>query len=118
MPKIVYRPNPTPPPFPPPSPVYPANSLKITPYPFEAYNSCNFNIINLQEINDSKSVNLLYTRKTTGEEVTFEVLSLQGSTIKTSFEKIILDNSDNIVSFFVSVTPNEGKTYNIPLTLV
>ena len=36
MPKIMFRPNPTPPPFVPPTPVPTDNLLQITPYPFEA----------------------------------------------------------------------------------
>ena len=118
MPKIMFRPNPVPPPFPPPEPVYPKNSLKITPYPFEENISCNFNIINLQEINDYIQVNFVYTRIKTGEEVILEILNSDGSTIKTSFEKIIFDSSKNIGSYFVSVVPNDYKTYNIPLELV
>lgn len=34
MPKIIFRPNPSPPPFPPPSPSYPDNSISFSPMPF------------------------------------------------------------------------------------
>lgn len=36
MPKIMYRPNPVPPPFVPPTPPAPVPSVSINPYPFEA----------------------------------------------------------------------------------
>lgn len=34
MPKIIFRPNPVPPPFPPPTPIYPENSISFSPMPF------------------------------------------------------------------------------------
>lgn len=34
MPKIMYRPNPVPPPFEPPTPVYPENSISFSPTSF------------------------------------------------------------------------------------
>lgn len=37
MPKIIFRPNPTPPPFVPPTPVPTENLVSISPYPFGDY---------------------------------------------------------------------------------
>ncbi len=34
MPKVIFRPNPTPPPFVPPTPIYPENSISFSPATF------------------------------------------------------------------------------------
>ena len=39
MPKVMFRPNPTPPPFVPPTPPEPTNIVVLSKYPFEAYES-------------------------------------------------------------------------------
>lgn len=118
MPKIIFRPNPVPPPFPPPEPVYPANSLKITPYPFDQFELCNFNIIKLQEINNFKRAILKYKKKSMGGDVIFNVLSTEGSPIITSFSKNINDSSTNIDYFYIEVAKNDDTLFQIPLNLV
>lgn len=118
MPKIIFRPNPTPPPFPPPGPVYPANSLKITPYPFESGEKCHFEIFNLQQIDDHKKVLLECYVPSEGGASTIYDLSIDGSPIVTSFATSIDFESADISSFFVEVTKNDDSTYTIPLTLV
>lgn len=118
MPKIIYRPNPTPPPFPPPGPVYPTNSLKITPYPFGSGDECKFEIFNLQEISDHKRVNLVCSLQSEEYTSVLENMSFNGSPIITSFEIIVDYDSTEISSYFVQVTKNDNSTYNIPLTLV
>ena len=118
MPKIIFRPNPTPPPFPPPGPVYPANSLKITPYPFESGDECYFEIFNLQQIDDHKNVILKCNVPSEGGSVEIFSMSIDGSPIITSFNGQIDFETADISSFFVEVTKNDDSTYEIPLTLV
>lgn len=118
MPKIIFRPNPTPPPFPPPGPVYPANSLKITPYPFVMGQECQLKIFNLQEIDDHKTVDLKCNIPSEGGTSMIERLSYNGSPIETSIVADFPVDSPEISSYYIEVTKNDDSTYNIPLTLV
>ena len=118
MPKIIFRPNPVPPPFPPPGPIYPSNSLKITPYPFEPITDCKCDIINLQEITDHKEVSLFLHLLEQEGKSSVQTLSSGGSPIETSFEAVMDYNSTEIDLFFIEVIKNDDSTYTIPLTLV
>lgn len=118
MPKIIFRPNPTPPPFPPPGPVEPSNLLKITPYPFGPEDVCDVEIINLQEINDHKQVAFFINNPSVGGSMLLEVLSNDGSPIRTSFEAGMGFDSTEIVSYFIEVTKTDDSKYTIPLSLV
>lgn len=118
MPKIIFRPNPTPPPFPPPGPVYPANSLKITPYPFNEGEECRFDIFNLQEIDDHKKVDLFATIPSEGGAYSIDNLSTDGSPIIKSVVTDLYVDSTLISNYYIEVTKNDDSTYTIPLTLV
>ena len=49
MPKVIFRPAPTPPPFPPPTPSYDTNStIKISPFPFETGDDVEFQLPSLK----------------------------------------------------------------------
>ena len=118
MPKVIFRPNPTPPPFVPPPPTPTDNLLQITPYPFRADEEFYYKIFNLQQIEDHKLVEFQCHVSSSAEISTIGYLSIDGSPIVTEGVSDINHPSSDLESFSIKVTKNDNSTYRIPLTLV
>lgn len=71
MPKIMYRPNPTPPPFVPPTPIYPENSISFSPTTFNVGQNVVATIHKVVTSQETTKIMLVLNNQTSGVQ-TFE----------------------------------------------
>lgn len=76
MPKIMYRPNPVPPPFVPPTPDYPENSISFSPTTFNIGQSVVATIHKVVSTPETTKIRLYLHNNTMGSQV-FEEISVE-----------------------------------------
>lgn len=118
MPKIIFRPNPTPPPFVPPTPVYPANSIKLSPFPFNAEQNVDACIYNLTLPSGYDTYFLCYY--VPAEDYYSHMVEIDYETLikEWSFSIYVEHDSTDISGFFVECNKDGEEPYNFPLTFV
>lgn len=73
MPKIIYRPNPVPPPFVPPSPDYPENSISFSPSTFNVGQNVVATIHKVTTSPETTKVSLYLSNTTQGEQTILDI---------------------------------------------
>lgn len=118
MPKIIFRPNPTPPPFVPPTPGPTENLTHISPYPFDQQQDLQVSLSNLQPISGYSSVEFgMYVESEGGYIIAGEIAQ-QDEPIPTNFTIITDYSSDEIEYFFLYVIMQSGVNSYVRLNLV
>lgn len=69
MPKVIFRPNPTPPPFVPPTPIYPENSISFSPATFNIGQSVVATIHKVVTTPETTKIRLVLNNTTAGAQI-------------------------------------------------
>ena len=118
MPKIIFRPNPTPPPFPPPTPAPTENLVHITPYPFNSGDTLQVSLSNLQPFSGYLTVEFGFFSTSEGDIVVSDVIAQDGEPIPTNFEQYTGYPSNDVEYFVLNVVMQQGFDNFIRLNLV
>ncbi len=118
MPKIMFRPNPTPPPFVPPTPVYPTNSIELSPFPFNAKQNVDACIHNLTLPSGYDEYYLCYYVPAEDYHPRLVEIDYQPIIEEWSFSIYVEHDSTDISGIFVECDKGEEEPYYFPLTIV
>lgn len=118
MPKIMFRPAPTPPPFVPPGPAPTENLIHITPYPFEEQETIQVALSNLQSLPNYTIVEFGGFSKQEDDFVIFSSIAESGEPIPTNFSVTVYYPSIDIDYFILHVIDEQSVVTNVRLNLV
>lgn len=117
MPKVTFRPNPTPPPFVPPEPLFPNDSIEFQPYPFSQDSNVYGVLHNIKDNIPMISASIYIDYRGIG--VKFTQLELQGPTTLNGFRFLIdyPQDSNLIESVFIDCEDENEETYYFQLNV-
>ena len=118
MPKIMFRPAPTPPPFVPPTPVPTENLIHINPYPFNEGDSLQVTLSNLAPFSGYIVVEFGMFVPYEGDVVIYGTIAQAGEPIPTNFNVDIDYSSEEIDYYVLNVIMQQGVNNFIRLNLI
>lgn len=118
MPKIMFRPNPTPPPFVPPTPGPTENLIHISPYPFDQQQNLQVSLSNLQPFSGYIVVEFGMYIESEGGIVIVDTIARQDEPIPTNFTFLTEYSSDEIEYFVLNVVMQLGVDNYVRLNSV
>lgn len=118
MPKIIFRPNPTPPPFVPPTPEPTENLVHINPYPFSYGDTLQVSLSNLAPFSGYIEVEFGMDIPGEGAFVSCGVIAQIGEPIPSNFSVFTDYNSNEVEYFALNVVMQEGASNFIRLNLI
>lgn len=118
MPKIIFRPNPTPPPFVPPTPPVIVNGVQITPYPFEESQIISCRLVNVTPPADFDSCEFCQLYDNSGQYITIADASDDEGHLMESFTAYPELSSSETFGFVLLFYKDFAEVQRIILTLV
>lgn len=118
MPKIIFRPNPTPPPFVPPTPEPTENLVHINPYPFNEGDSLQVTLSNLAPFSGYIEVEFGMDVPDIGGFVSCGTIAQTGEPIPSNFSVFADCDSDEVENFVLNVIMQAGVSNIIRLNLI